>query len=243
MGAASPEVGLPLVALGQVGHPAQALDRRVELGRVGERDRRAGLGHGHGPELVGVGHEGRLQLSQPPHPQGHVGGPVGLVEGPAGRADGVVQVLGTAVGHHPDGLLGGRVDHLEGPARPGRPQLAVDEHALLADHRCGRWSLTDAPPRRPKISSAPLLGHGGQRQVDLEGVGQLQRGPAGPCGPGRPPPAWPPPAPGRPASVNGATVGRNIRREAPPMWTSLALTTSASWASEMPAASASCWPS
>ncbi len=43
--------------------------------------------------------------------------------------------------------------------------------------------------------------------------------------------------------VNGATVGRNMSREAPPMCTSLALTTSASFESEIPAASASCWPS
>ena len=82
----------------------------------------------------------------------------------------------------------------------------------------------------------------GQRQLHVEAVGQLERGPQVLVGQARPPPHGADQS-GSSASVNGATVVRNMSVEAPPMWTSLALTTSASWASGMPAASASSWPS
>ena len=195
-GEASPEVGLPLVALGQIGHPSEGLDRRVELGRVGERDRRARLGHGHGPDLVGMGDEGRLQLAEAADPQPDVGRPAGRVEGPAGGADGVVEVLGAAVGHHAEHLLGGRVDRLEGPARPGRPELSVDQQPLLPHHPwCPGAAIRPSPDAEDLV--AAVLGHRGQRQLDVERLGQLERRGQVLVGQRAPRPAWRRPVPCR----------------------------------------------
>src|SRR5664280_2419675 len=240
-----PEVRLPLVALGQVGHPPQRLDRRVQLCRVGERQGRPGLRHGHGPQLVGVCRQRLLQLAEAGHPPFDVGRPVGVVASPTCGGDGLFQVLGSAIGNHPEDLLGGRVDGLERPARARRSQFAVDQQALLAHHGISRGAhgLTlPEPVPTPKMSSqcSSVMTASGSSTSRVRANSRAARrslwaSDAADCI-----------APTRPrssSSPNGATVERNIKVDVPPMRTSLALTTWASFPRSMPAASANSWPS
>ena len=172
------EVGLPLVPLGQVGHPAERLDRCVELRGVGQRRSATPVS---AMVMARTSSAWRSkawrQLAQAPHPQLEVGGPVRGVEGPAGRADGVVQVLGPAVGGHAQHLAGRRVHRLEDPARPGGPQLAVDQEALLAHHRRPAAHRSPRAPPRPKTSSARASVMAASGQVDTQFVTQGECGP------------------------------------------------------------------
>ena len=70
------------------------------------------------------------QLTQAPHPQLDVAGPVGVVEGAAGGLDGAAHVVGVGVGGRAEHLLGGRIDGREGAAAT-RDQLAVDEQLAV----------------------------------------------------------------------------------------------------------------
>ena len=140
MGSALPRSSSPLVGLGQVGVVGQELDRGVQLGTVGQRDRGAHLGHGRGPDLLQVVPQGGVQLAQATGPQVDVRGPVGLVEGPAGGGDGPVDVAHRRVGGDPEHLLVRRVDVLVGRATLGVDELAVDEEPFLVPevHHGGR---------------------------------------------------------------------------------------------------------
>ena len=91
------------------------------------------------------------------------------------RGHGVVEILGPGVGHHPDDLLGGRVEHLEGPARPGRPELPADEHALLAGRQSGGGRHQDTWPR-PKTSSVRRSAMAARGSSTSERLGQLEGG-------------------------------------------------------------------
>ncbi len=66
------EVAFPLVGLGHRCHPTQSGYRFVELGGIGEGQRRPGLGHRQIPQLVGVADEGVLELAQARNPPGQV---------------------------------------------------------------------------------------------------------------------------------------------------------------------------
>jgi len=71
----------------QVRVVAEELDRLVELRPVRQLARRADVGDGQLAQLLAVLAERAVQLLQAPDAQLGVGGPVGRVEGAAGRGD------------------------------------------------------------------------------------------------------------------------------------------------------------
>ena len=132
------EVALPGELVDHLRRPAQRLlERPVELRREGHHARRADLGDELLAVLLALGLERLLQLLEAALAQGAVGRPVGLVEGPPGRGDRPLHVLGGGVGHLAEHLLRRRVDVLEPLARSCLDELAVDEHAHLAGRALG----------------------------------------------------------------------------------------------------------
>ena len=96
------QVPLPGELVDEVGRPCQPVGQRlVELGAVGQQHRGAHLGHQFGAQQLHLVLERGLQLQQAPLAQFAVGRPVGLVEGPAGGADGAVHVLVAGVSGGP----------------------------------------------------------------------------------------------------------------------------------------------
>jgi hypothetical protein len=132
-GGAFGQVALPGELVDEVRRPPQALGQRgVQLRPVGEQDGGPHLGHQLGPQQLLLLFQGRLQLEHAALAQLLVGRPGRLVEGPAGRRDGLVHVLVAGVGHLAEYVLGRRVDVVEHLARLGLDQLAVDQHPELA---------------------------------------------------------------------------------------------------------------
>ena len=125
------QVGLPCVALGDIGGVPQPLDGHVELGAVGERDGASDLGDRVCPDVVGVGLERRAELAQAAHAQCDVVGPTRLVERPAGRGGGAVDVAVRRVGCDADHPAGRRVDVVVGGGTRCRDEFAVDEQQRI----------------------------------------------------------------------------------------------------------------
>jgi hypothetical protein len=128
------EIPLPLVPVDDVDVPLQVLDARVLLDCEREPDRAADLAHDLRPQVFLVLLERVLELLEALLAKGAVGGPVGLVERPAGGADGAVDVLGGRIGDGADALLGGRVDVLVRAAPARVDEFPVDQHAGFAVH-------------------------------------------------------------------------------------------------------------
>ena len=131
-------------AVGQVAFPFErrdlpcrpqkaVLERSVELGHVGDHHRRAHLGHQLAAKLLLLLHDGLVQLFEAAAPKVAVGGPVGLVERPTGGGDGQVHVGRAGVGGLAQYLFGGRVHVVVAAAVLCLDELAVDQHAGLAD--------------------------------------------------------------------------------------------------------------
>ena len=136
------EIGLPLVGLGEVGRPAQSLDRHVVLRAGGEERRRPDLGGGQRAHLLAVVDERLVQLAHAAHPQLEVRRPVGLVERAACCGDRGVDVLGRGVGCVADVLAGGRVED-----RVRRAVARLDE--LAVDQEQGRLDIQGLSHRPP----------------------------------------------------------------------------------------------
>ena len=99
------------------------------MGSVGDHPRAADLQDQLFTDLLPLGLECLLELFEAPLAQRPVGGPVGLVECPAGGGDGRLHVAGRAVGDLTEDILGGRVDVVECLARLGIDELPVDKHS------------------------------------------------------------------------------------------------------------------
>jgi hypothetical protein len=138
------QVVVPVVAVEQVGHPADRLDGQGELGPVGERPGRPDLRDRGGPQLLDVTLEALLELADAPLPERRVGRPPRVVERPAGGGDGPVGVGGRPVGAHADHLpRRGRQVVEHGPV--GRlDEPSVDAHPLFTPQR-----LSHVLPLRP----------------------------------------------------------------------------------------------
>lgn len=128
----------------------------------GDRHRGAGLGDELGAHLLAFGLQGLLQLFEAAPAEGVVGRPVGLVERPPGRGDGLRHVLVPGVGDAAEHFLGRGVDVVEELAGRRFDELAVDEHAAF---RCER---TDAgldhlcyPSVGADIAGDVTVGNGG----------------------------------------------------------------------------------
>ncbi|CQD23779.1 hypothetical protein BN970_06130 [Mycolicibacterium conceptionense] len=125
------EIGCPLVVLGGVGREGQIVDRAFQLGARSEHAGGADLGDRQFPQFLDIFAQRIAQLAQAVHPQRVVRRPVGVVERPTGRLDGIAHVLGVRVGRNAEHLLGGGVDGLEYAATAG-DELAVDKQLTLA---------------------------------------------------------------------------------------------------------------
>jgi hypothetical protein len=128
------EVVGELVLLQQVAVPLHDLDRRVELGPLGQHQGGADLGDQQRAQLVGVGHEGLVELAEAMEAEGAVTRPVGRVERRAGAADGAGGVVDRGVGSGTERLARGRVDRLEGTVPLRGDQLTTDEQAFFMPH-------------------------------------------------------------------------------------------------------------
>ena len=136
------EVGLVVVGLGEVGDPAQPLDRSIEAGRDLHELRHPHLGGGQRPEVVGVVEQRLVQLAQAAHPQLDVRRPVGLVEGPPRGCDSRLDVVRGRVGRLTDLRTGGRVEDRVRPAVARADQLAVDQQlGCRHRHEVASWVM------------------------------------------------------------------------------------------------------
>ena len=131
-----------LKGLQQVGVVLDDRDRLVVL--------RAGQQGGGGADFVGgqlphlgpVLHQGGVQLLEAAHPQFDVGGPVGVVEGPARRGNGRLGIGHRRIGRVAENLSGGRVQAGEGAPVGSLGERTVDEHAAIG-RRNGRAGVGD----------------------------------------------------------------------------------------------------
>ena len=72
-----------------------------------------------------------LQLLETSATERMIPGPLRLVEGPAGCADGVADVLSIGICHTSDDVRIGRIDHIEAFPASCLPELAVDEQQCV----------------------------------------------------------------------------------------------------------------
>ena len=114
----------------------------------------ADLGHQFGAQLLALGLQGALQLSQRGGPELAVAGPLGVIEGVPGRGDGALHVGAGGIGGAAEDLLRGRVDVVELASGLGLDELAVDQHAGFVGHdvlhHC-RSSLTESDGRGARV--------------------------------------------------------------------------------------------
>ena len=165
-----PEVPLPVELLDVLGRPPQSLSQgTVELARLGGRNRAAHFRHQLLAELLALILEGLGELFEALLAQRLIGRPVRIVEGPAGRGDGLLHVpLGRvgACAYRPPRSLGLRCRTVvPSMVSTSLPSISIRDSKF----RFGRWltvvSLVavDQPLSwYPRCSCNSMIGVGGR---------------------------------------------------------------------------------